>query len=310
MEGRFYRTDGWRLNKTPGADSFLENKKGGRIALDTTVERVLESINDVTIKEILGQESNCVSRRLLEIIFTVFIRLEIIRDKNYTVGPAESKPVPVEDLEHRPLVSVVIVNYNGDKHLEGLLGSLENQCYSNREIVIIDNASTDGSCKWIRENYPGVRLFALKKNIGFAAAVNRGIKESKGEYILVLNNDIELDRAAIHELVKVAQASEGPWSAIAPKMKFLNNPAFINAIGNSLYPISWGSDNFIGSIDFGQFDDFEGPFSACFGAVLLNAAVLDEIGLLESRYKFYYEDMDWSYRAQLLGYPILTAPRS
>jgi GT2 family glycosyltransferase len=153
-------------------------------------------------------------------------------------------------------------------------------------------------------------LKELNRNIGFAAAVNTGLREATADFILVLNNDIVLDKKALYELVKVALSTTQKWSAIVPKMKFFNNPAFINAIGNSLYPMAWGSDNFIGHVDFGQFDNFKESFSACFGAVLLNAVVIREIGMLDSRYKFYYEDMDWSFRAQVYGYPIITAPKA
>jgi GT2 family glycosyltransferase len=166
----------------------------------------------------------------------------------------------------------------------------------------------------VKTHYPDVRLLELKKNTGFARGVNIGIREAKGDFILVLNNDIVLDENALYEMVKVAVSAsfvkDIKWAAIAPKMKFFNNPAFINAVGNSLYPISWGSDNFIGYVDFGQFDHVKESLSACFGAVMLNREALKHIGLLDRRYTFYYEDMDWSIRAHIYGYQIITAPKA
>ena len=316
MAAKYYWSQQWRL-ETPApvdapalhvaGDPFLENDLGGRIILDETVMRVLEFADRHTFEEI--DREKLVSRPLLDILLKVFTRIGVLREEPASTVPraAGAKQRP---LKEEPPVSVVIVNYNGDNHLPGLLGSLDRQTYSNLEVIVVDNSSTDNSCAYIKEHHPGVQLKELKKNIGFAAAVNTGIDEAAGEYILVLNNDIVLDDHALYELVKAAISGPRNWSAVVPKMKFLNNPAFINAIGNSMYPITWGSDNFIGHVDFGQFDDYSQSFSACFGAVLLNRAVIGEIGMLDPRYRFYYEDMDWSYRAQICGYPIITAPRA
>ena len=304
MPGRYYRTDDWHLKSSRDKERmefFLENSKGGKIILDETIKKVLQSINKHTFDEI--NQKKMISTRLLDTLLKVFTRVGVLK--------GEPTPVePLQPLEKNPLVSIVIVNYNGDKHLPGLLESLRQQTYHHQEVIVVDNHSTDNSCQWLKARHPGCRLKELNKNIGFAAAVNIGIREAAGDFILVLNNDIVVEETAIYEMVKVALSSSQKWSAVAPKMKFFNNPAFINAIGNSLYPTAWGSDNFIGHVDFGQFDDFNESFSACFGAVLLNTAVIKEIGLLDRHYKFYYEDMDWSFRAQVYGYPIITAPKA
>ncbi len=304
MADRYYRADDWQL-KTGGdkkpMEFFLENSRGGKIILDETVKKVLQTIDGHTFDEI--NQGKLVSAGLLDILLKVFTRVGVLKGKT---SPGE----PLQPLEENPLVSIVIANYNGDKHLPGLLESLKRQTYKHQEVIVVDDNSIDNSCQWVKAYHPGCCLKELKKNIGFAAIVNTGIREAKGDFILVLNNDIVLDEKALYEVVKVALSSTQKWSAIVPKMKFFNNPAFINAIGNSLYPMAWGSDNFIGHVDFGQFDNFKESFSACFGAVLLNSAVIKEVGLLDRHYKFYYEDMDWSFRAQVYGYPIITAPKA
>jgi GT2 family glycosyltransferase len=314
VAGKYYWSQQWRLETHESheiPDPFLENDRGGRISLDETVKRVLEFADSRTFEEI--DQRKLVSRPLLDILLKVFTRIGVLKEE--TAPAVTDSPVATDAGAERPLkkeppVSVVIVNYNGDSHLPGLLESLHRQTYSNLEVIVVDNSSTDNSCVYMKENHPGVQLKELKRNIGFAAAVNTGIREAAGEYILVLNNDIVVDDNAIYELVKAALSGPPNWSAVVPKMKFLNNPAFINAIGNSMYPITWGSDNFIGHVDFGQFDHYRESFSACFGAVLLNRAVIEKIGMLDPRYRFYYEDMDWSFRAQAYGYPIITAPRA
>lgn len=310
MEIRYFLNLDWQIKSNPKILPFpwIQNSLGGKILLDAPVKAVLESLprKGITLHEL--RERNLISRNLLDIFLEVFTQAGVLRAENESTS--RYHPLAHLPLRETPLMSVVIVNYNGDPHLLQLLRTLSKQTYRNREIIIIDNHSADNSCTFIRENHPEVHLIALKRNIGFAAAVNMGVEAAKGQYILVLNNDIMLDQNALYELAKKASEIPGKWSAIAPKMKFFNNPSFINSIGNSLYPITWGSDNYIGALDYGQFDHIDESFSACFGAVLLNRDVVEEIGLLDPRYKFYYEDMDWSYRAQLHGYPIYTAPQS
>ena len=322
----FSWSDDWRLetierprNGVEATEYFLDNAGGGKIILDKPVYDVLEFLamaDGCTFAEL--DRLKMVSSGLLEILLKVFVRVGVLSNKN----DEQSGKAEIEDgkLEKSPLISIVIVNYNGDRHLPDLLGSLKRQTYTNHEIVMVDNRSTDNSRQWVKAHYPEVRLLELKSNTGFAAGVNRGIREARGQWILVLNNDTVLDENALFHLAKKAaalsfcgdahDAGAKKWAAVVPKMKFFNNRAFINAMGNSLYPISWGSDNFIGCVDLGQLDEFKEPMSACFGAVLLNREALDTIGLLDPRYKFYYEDMDWSFRAQLYGYSIETAPRA
>lgn len=304
MADRYYRTEDWQLKTRRHMERmefFLENSRGGKIIMDETVKKVLQSIDGHTFDEI--NQGKLLPTGLLDILLKVFTRVGVLKGET---SPSETQ----EPLEENPLISIVIVNYNGEKHLPDLLESLKKQTYKHQEVIVVDDNSTDNSCQWVKDHHQGCRLKELKKNIGFAAAVNIGLQEAMGDFIFVLNNDIVLDKKALYEVVKVALSSTQKWSAIVPKMKFFNNPAFINAIGNSLYPMAWGSDNFIGHVDFGQFDNFKESFSACFGAVLLNSAVIKEIGLLDRHYKFYYEDMDWSFRAQVYGYPIITAPKA
>jgi GT2 family glycosyltransferase len=315
LTARYYRAEDWHIKSSRGMAPFLDNSKGGKIILDETVKKVMETINGNTFEEINQKE--IISTGMLDVFLKVFVRVGVLKKViNHT--DSSGPPLKVEDNEPRqpqalnenPLVSMVIVNYNGDKQLPALLESLKRQTYKHQEIIVVDNNSTDNSCQWTKANHRDTRLIELKRNIGFAPAVNIGIRSASGDYILLLNNDIVLDEMALYELISAVLSHGKKWAAAVPKMKFFNNPAFINSIGNSLYPFAWGSDNFIGYVDFGQFDYFSESFSACFGAVLLNPEVLKAIGLLDCRYKFYYEDMDWCFRAQMYGYPVITATKA
>lgn len=307
----------------------LENEQGGRVVVDNVIRSLLLALkgeNGRSTEELEGE--NLVSRQLLKIFLKVFTTAGVITHEGNSESATAADTAAIPDTaafsagvsrgdvmaagsgEETPLISVVIVNYNGDAHLPELLASLERQSYPNREIIVVDNHSRDNSRVFIREHYPRTLLLEQDRNTGFAAAVNTGVAASRGEYILVLNNDILVDERALEHLAKRAAQLGDHWGAIAPKMKFYNNRAFINALGNSLYPISWGSDNFIGALDLGQFDHVTESFSACFGAVLLNRRATEAVGVLDPRYGFYYEDMDWSYRAQVRGYPVYTAPEA
>jgi GT2 family glycosyltransferase len=93
-------------------------------------------------------------------------------------------------------------------------------------------------------------------------------------------------------------------------MKFFHLRGFINGIGNQIWPHGWGTDNFIGHIDIGQFDGLTEVPSACFGAVFLRREVLEDIGLLDEKYGSFYEDVDWSYRCWLRGWNIVPQPEA
>lgn len=119
-----------------------------------------------------------------------------------------------EEKYNKPLVSIIIPNWNGKDFLKTCLDSIYNQTYRNFEVIIIDCASSDGSVGFVKENYPKVRLIELKEDKGSTNALNVGIKESKGTYILLLSNDIILPPNCLTVLVSELQQDEN--SVISP----------------------------------------------------------------------------------------------
>lgn len=208
-------------------------------------------------------------------------------------------------------VSVIIVSHNSEADIRGCLDSLRAQTRQDLDILVVDNASTDATARIVAEEYAGhgVRLFGLKKNLDFAGGVNLGIRSSDGEYVLVLNADTALEPDAVARLAEKMEAAP-LTAAVVPMMKFFNLRGFVNGIGNHVRHYSWGSDNFIGTIDIGQFARLEDVPSACFGAVLLKREALREIGLLDRGYTAYYEDVDWSFRAWYRGWRIVPETRA
>lgn len=208
-------------------------------------------------------------------------------------------------------VSVVIVSYNSEADIRDCLDSVRAQTWPDIDVLVVDNASTDGAARIVAEEYAGhgVRLIALKRNLHFARGVNLGIQKSGGEYILVLNADTALEPDSVARLVEKMEAVPQA-AAVAPMMKFFNLRGFVNGIGNHVRNHGWGSDNFIGAIDIGQFARLEDVPSACFGAVMLRREALREIGLLDRGYTAYYEDVDWSFRAWFRGWKIVPETRA
>ena len=116
-------------------------------------------------------------------------------------------------------VSIITINYNGKKHLSGLLASLLNQEYENFEIILVDNGSTDGSVDWVRTHYPQVKLVALRENVGFAEANNIGVEVADGRYWCLVNNDMEVAPDWLRRMVEILQGST-QVGAVGPKIRF------------------------------------------------------------------------------------------
>jgi GT2 family glycosyltransferase len=300
----------------PGSDSSVSNgyrlrsPQGGWVATDETLFQLWNVAHEHTRSQIAEAwgESLPIPSHLLQ------PSLEVLRAAGL-LGPElvlpEASTEPVANSAQIPdlLVSVVIVNRDGRSHLEGCLGSLARQTYQPLEVIVVDNGSADDSISFVKSNYPETKILELGENRGFSVANNIGIAAAEGDWVFLLNNDTVLAPTCVSEMI-CAQIGQTQVAAIVPKMRFLALPAFINSIGNHVGPRSWGSDNFIGYLDLGQFDDIKEVPSACFGAALLSRDALEAIGLLDLAYFFYYEDADWSYRARAYGYRILAAPRA
>ena len=107
-----------------------------------------------------------------------------------------------------PKVAILLLNWNGKKWLEDCLTSIFNLNYSNFDVVMVDNASSDNSVAYVRDKFPKVKLIQNSENLGYSVGFNIGLSYSmkKGyEYSLVMNNDTEIDKNALHELVKTAE---------------------------------------------------------------------------------------------------------
>ena len=204
-------------------------------------------------------------------------------------------------------VSVIVLNWNGKHFLKECLGSLGDQTFKGFETVLVDNGSTDGSVEYVKQYFPEVEVIALPDNVGFARGSNVGIQASKGEYVALLNNDTKTDPRWV-EALKIALDTHPEVGFCASKMLFYNRPDIINAAGDVYYSCGVASQRGCFQPDGEDFSRAEYVFGACAGAAMYRRAMLEDIGLLDGDFFAYAEDVDLSFRAQLMGYKCLFVP--
>jgi GT2 family glycosyltransferase len=198
-------------------------------------------------------------------------------------------------------VSVVIPNWNGEGLLKNCLPSLKKQTLKKFETIIIDNGSTDGSVKYIEKHFPEMRVIKLKQNIGFSPAVNIAVKQTQGEFIVLVNNDTKLDPNFLKYLVKAAQVHPEAGFVTGKMLQFFD-PKRIDAAGDYIDAVGHGNN-----IGFGQPDglEFNTPgyvFLVSGGGSLFREKVFEEVGLFDDDYFAYFEDADLCLRAQMQGF--------
>jgi hypothetical protein len=213
----------------------------------------------------------------------------------------------------KPRVSVIVLNWNGKHFLEKCLDSLLNQDYTNFEVLLVDNGSTDGSVEFVKEKFgknTNLKVIALKKNYGFSKGNNIGIKYAQGDYVIILNNDTVVKPNWLIELVSVMEsdakigAAQSRLLSLADKRTIDSAGDFVDYYGLSIRRGSWGEE------DKGQYDRIEEIFSARGAALIVRSKILVEIGAFDADFFLSYEDMDLYWRIRLNGYKIVFVPKS
>ena len=176
-------------------------------------------------------------------------------------------------------------------------------------MVVADNGSRDGTVEWLREAWPSAEVVALPENRGFAAAVNAGVAAGTGEYVALLNNDMELDPNWLAALVESLDAAPDAGSA-TPKQRSGHDRDRLDGAGDVIAWTGGATRRGFGEPDRGQYDTPGRVFSACAGAALFRRAALADVGPLDESFFAYLEDADWGFRARLRGWSALYVPAS
>lgn len=208
-----------------------------------------------------------------------------------------------------PSVTMQILNYNGIQYLKDCLDSILATDYENFEVIVIDNASIDGSPDFIKKNYPQIKLVENEKNYGFAKALNINSHSIRSEYLVFLNNDVKVEPNWLKILISCME--QNPKVAAAnPKMLFLQNRKQVNSAGGNcdIYGVGWNRGN--GEVDNGQYDKVEEVFYANGAALVIKKIAWLSVGSFDEDYFLYGEDLDWCWRARLKGFEILYVPEA
>ena len=194
------------------------------------------------------------------------------------------------------LVSVVVVNYRGAAYLAACLTALAEQTLPRHryEVILVENASADGSAELVRDRFPWVRLVESGVNLGFAAGNNLGVSHARGVWVALLNNDTVADPFWLEELLRQLT---GPKDAAVSKLVYAGDPDTLNSAGLTLLRDGRGADRGFGHADAGQYERAEPVFAGC-GAALPLPRPASGVDPFDARYFLYYEDLELGWRSQ------------
>ncbi len=222
---------------------------------------------------------------------------EILTDTFDTEQYGVPKPVPP--------VSIIIVNYNGRELLTSCLESIYAQSFQDIEVIVVDNGSRDGSVEYIRGSFPETLLIPLGENRGFSSANNEGLKVASGDYIMLLNNDVVMDKYCISNLCAAMEAD--PATGICATKMLVAGTELIDSAGDGFSSNLKGFKRGEGKPAH-LYDESEYVFGACAGAAMYRKKMIEDIGFFDEDFFLIYEDTDLNLRAQLAGWKVRYVP--
>jgi len=211
----------------------------------------------------------------------------------------------------RPLVTIVTINYNQLGLTCELLDSLRKVTYPALEVIVVDNNSAEDPTTVITERYPEVKLIVSRENLGFAGGNNLGIKASRGEYLLFLNNDTEVDPGFLEPLVEMFESNPLAGAA-SSKILYHNSGEIIQYAGSTRIDPFTGRSKRIGYMekDNGQYKSIKETDLAHGAAMMVPKRVIDKTGMMPEFFFLYYEEVDWCESIKKAGYKIYVVPDS
>lgn len=204
-----------------------------------------------------------------------------------------------------PRVYIIILNWNGLEDTIECLDSLKDLKYSNFDVIVVDNASTDNSVREIRKKYPGVIILESDKNLGYAGGNNLGLKYAlnrNADFVWLLNNDTVVREDALSHLIK--KMTENTSIGICgSRLIYYHNPDTIQALGGGRYNRCLGVTTHVGSDESADLKweerEIEQKLDYIVGAsMMVSRNFIEEVGLLSEDYFLYYEELDWATRGK------------
>lgn len=207
------------------------------------------------------------------------------------------------------MVSVIIVNYNGEEYLEDCLTSIRRQTYSDLEIILVDNNSRDGSASLVEQKFPEVTLIKSKENLGYAGGSNLGYQQSAGDFIIILNNDAVLEKDAIEGLVKSFDEIEN-LGVVQPKVLLRGRKNELDSCGS--FFTNTGFLYHYGNYKDANLEKYNRPFpvySVKGVCMLAKREVIEKVGLFDGDFFCFFEESDFCHRVWLAGFECWYYPK-
>lgn len=204
-------------------------------------------------------------------------------------------------------ISIITINYNGIKDTCELIDSIPFK--EDMEVIVVDNASKQDEASIISQRYPQVKVVRSSKNLGFAGGNNLGIKEARGKYILLINNDTYFKDFNIEPLIRRLESSD-KIGIVCPKLRFTWGKNTIQFAGYTPLSNITVRNHAIGfgEEDHGQYDTAHPTPYAHGAAMLIKCEALEKVGLMPECFFLYYEEIDWSMMFTRAGYEIWYDP--
>jgi GT2 family glycosyltransferase len=215
-----------------------------------------------------------------------------------------------------PRFSIIIVSWNALPHLKTFLPSVGDTTYYDYEIILADNASTDGSKQWVRKHHPEVKIVTFDQNYGYCGGNNRAVPYASGEILLFLNNDVKVEPDWLSPLAAVFD-SRPEAAAVQPKMLSYERPdefEYAGAAGGYIdrygYPFCRGRIFDTIEKDRGQYDDERTIFWASGAAFAIRKNIFQELGGFDEDFEFHMEEIDLCWRLWNSGHTVMYCPQS
>jgi GT2 family glycosyltransferase len=212
------------------------------------------------------------------------------------------------DISHPFTVSFIIPNYNGKEFIHVCIDSILKQSFNDYEIIVVDDHSTDGSAEYIKSRWHNVPILSLDENSGFCHAVNAGIKASHGNYIALINSDVELDPRWLEYMITAIESHNDAFSINSKILNFYNRTKIDDA--GDVYTGEGRAFKRGYNQPAERYTDAAEIFSASGAASLFKADILNELHGLDEGFVAYLDDVDLGFRARLLGYKNYFEPQA
>lgn len=214
-----------------------------------------------------------------------------------------------------PKVSIITVNYNGKHETAGCLELVNKLTYPNFEVIVVDNASSDGSMEYLKEKFPGVIYLENKENVGWGGGLNTGMEyaiKERSKYFFTLNNDTSFEEDLLEDLIMIAE-SDPQIALVGPKICYYDDPKRVRSFGLNINYRFLSSPGFLqeDKIDTGQpiFHETEEVNLIDDTALLVRVEAIRDVGFYDTQYFMYCEELDLCYKIKKAGYKIVSCPK-